>query len=148
MVDITGVASCCVGAILHDFGGSQNRGSMSTGASRQQITLDIANKVANFNQYGRDLSAQAVVTAFTTTEQTQANSILEEIGFSKSDPYTKSKHPESDLLVWQMHAPKVLEWAQNYRRNNQPAPVRQVQPVARPAAEMIQWDEDFEEEDM
>lgn len=156
MIGYRAVDGCCVAVLLNNFGGSRHRnfeGAMDT-ADGMKNQLKKIGMYAHHNG-GFELKKLATVTAYLTTEQTTANEVLESIGFEKTGTYKKAKHPDSDLNVWQIAAPKFQEWAEGYqpvvqqgaggRFGNRPEVAA---PAARQAATPVVWDEDFEEEDM
>lgn len=152
MISYRAIEGCCVGVMLHQFGGSRHRNFEGQMASKDEMKTRLKAIGLTDHNGGYKLNQLAVVMAYLTTEQTTANEVLEEIGFTKTGTFKKAKHPDSDLNVWQMAAPDFQRWAEGYV-----APVvaggggrfGAAAPVPTPRAQPpVVWDEEFEEEDM
>lgn len=153
MVQIVGVPGCCVAAQLYDFGGSPNRGSTEGNIPIAQVKDRVADLIAGFSQHSYKLDKQGVVTAYLTTAQENAEQALTEIGFEPGPSFSKPKHPESDIRVWSIHAPKVYAWAIEHQQAARSKKTTKIMgsstaPVPPMPAVNINWDEDFEEEDI
>lgn len=150
------IPGCCVGVYLENFGNTQNGMGDRKAFSKQELLNDLAQIAKNYMQMGFYLDKLGTVNAWLTTEQVEGIEALKEIGFSVSDPFKKARHPESDLLVFTMAAPKFHKWGKDYKEppqignfnfNSKPNNGRITAPPA-PPPPVLQWDEDFEEEDM
>lgn len=147
---------CCVGTVLHNFGGSKNRNFEGKQNDLLSMTKQVRNLALKRCNHGYTLDKHGVVVAALTTEQDVAIKCLTQIGFTASEPYKKPKHPESDLILFQIAAPKLYEWAKNWKEppkretfNLNKNPTRKQPEVVAPVVVAAPaWDEDFEEEDI
>jgi hypothetical protein len=90
---------CCTGLVLAQLGGSANEYRSNT-ASLAKLKKEVEAWIKYFTIGEGSRNRKQFISVCTTNEQTQANKVLRELGFTKSRWMANHKYEGTKLATW------------------------------------------------